>query len=116
MGCNYYLLGLQGKQRSNSVEYGHYAKKHLGKSSLGWPFMFFALSTFDSIKNVEKNIYKPNHFIIDEYNRTIDKKDFLEMMAKTYTGKAMDMYKERFKFPKSYACDDGFVFTTTPFS
>lgn len=64
MGTNYYLRERYCKHC------GRYDKLHIGKSSIGWRFLFSS-ELGKSYKDVMKVVEKHKGDIVDEYNKTI---------------------------------------------
>lgn len=78
MGTNYYAV----KKKPRIIKV--YDKIHLGKSSVGWRFLFQEqLKYFKNYKEFENFILNNKEFdIIDEYGQKIEPKELLELIAK----------------------------------
>lgn len=115
MGCNYYFIQFKKEPCSECSTEGQYTKLHLGKSSFGWAFLFQASEEVGNILDLE-NLLNENGIIIDEYNQTISKSDFLEKIARKQVKETKTPHDHVKVMPNSFLCGNGFSFTYTSFS
>lgn len=82
MGTNYYAVSKKPTYRSPI---------HIGKSSIGWKFLFHHVNSYENYFDGEElNTYEKweellknnNVIIMNEYDEVIDVNDFLELVAK----------------------------------
>lgn len=80
MGTNYYAIGKKST---------HNEPVHIGKSSLGWKFLFYKLKdyenhftheTIDTYWKWEKLLKNDDIQVINEYNEVIDFDSFIKMV------------------------------------
>lgn len=76
MGTNYY--GRLKKPIRRVIK--DYNEFHIGKSSIGWKFIFQANEHFKNFDEFKKWLENENYEIYDEYDRKQDKKDFLNFI------------------------------------
>jgi len=78
MGTNYFH---QKKKCENLISTGY--KKHIGKSSFGWQFLFRGYRDEDLVSYEKwiKELENPDKEIVDEYNETISLEAFKEMVG-----------------------------------
>lgn len=94
MGTNYYLV----KNRP-STDSG----LHIGKSSLGWRFLFHKPSIWDSDKPLntfeqwrdylKETTESGNYVILNEYDEVVSLDDFLKMVANKQNENKPDMFE-----------------------
>ena len=78
MGTNYYL-------KSNACkECGHcQSEKHIGKSSIGWKFLFRSHFQIQDFDEWVEELNDPFKLIYDEYGRKITLEKFLDLVNNT---------------------------------
>lgn len=122
MGTNYYLLK---SKHCEHCGHTHEDRKHLGKSSVGWKFLFQADAVTNFLEVTQIPIKYPDYKIIDEYDREMTHIEFLEMvMRKQIKAPAYDTesyYRDVIPGTKKpdnfeYYCDWGFRFCKQEFS
>ena len=107
MGTNYYGRLKKPKRKT----YLDYESFHIGKSSCGWKFAFQTNKYFTNFEEFKKWLEDDNFVIYDEYNRKVDKKEFLEkILNKQKDGESQSHYDE---YTKNI---DGFDFIENDFS
>ncbi len=74
MGTNYY--GRFKKPKKKVIL--DYEEFHIGKSSMGWKFCFQTNKHFKNFAEFKKWLEDDNFVIFDEYDRKVNKKEFLE--------------------------------------
>ncbi len=93
MGTNYYLLTDVCPTCGRCKE-----KLHIGKSAMGWRFLFHAIEgraeTFEQWKQL---ISAPNTKIITEYNEEISAQQFLFFVEQKQTSKPLTTRKYDFE-------------------
>lgn len=107
MGTNYYLKSIACKTCGHSQ-----TELHIGKSSMGWKFLFngndFYRSNFDSWMEEFKH---PNKQIYDENNQKLTLEEFLDIVEKKSEGKChLDS-----NFPAFYQDEKGYDFCRNEF-
>ena len=95
MGTNYYLV----KNRP-SVS----SSLHIGKSSVGWRFLFHKpsiwdtdrpLTTFEQWRDfLKESTENGSHVIMNEYDEIVSYDDFIKMVAIKQTEKRPDMFED----------------------
>ena len=107
MGTNYY--GRLKKPIKRIIK--DYKEFHIGKSSYGWKFCFQKSEYFKNFEEFKKWLEDDNYVIFDEYDRKVDKQEFLQMI--------LDKQKEENRQTDydSYTQNiDGFEFSDYDFS
>lgn len=94
MGTNYYLV-----KNKPSTDSG----LHIGKSSLGWRFLFHKppiwetdkpLNTFEQWRDYLKETTESgNYVILNEYDEVVNLDDFLKMVANKQNENKPDMFE-----------------------
>lgn len=80
MGTNYYLIKrIKCPHCGSDVPKSEDKEKHIGKSSAGWRFIFSS-QLGSNFEKVIEAIFRDEYCIIDEYEKTIDKVKFLNMV------------------------------------
>lgn len=84
MGTNYYLL------KDYCKCCGRYDKKHIGKKSCGWKFLFSTELGY-SKDSVLKMLRQNKDYIINEYNERVNYKDLLKTMKNSKEDRIHDV-------------------------
>ncbi len=96
MGTNYYI---------KCDECGH--ERHVGKSSVGWQFLFEKLEQYGSVKELREYIRDHKVTLVDEYGKTLS---LDELLRKVET-------KKRDRCSEGAVCDEeGYQFYDREFS
>ena len=119
MGTNYYLIK---EKHCDHCKHTHREKKHIGKSSAGWKFLFFA-GTAVNFKLMLKHILDDEYRIEDEYGAVVHRISFLDFVLEKQIGKkayTSESYAKEtnssFFDPHEYIDAWGFRFTDREFS
>lgn len=107
MGTNYFGKLKEPKKR---VVFD-FEEFHIGKSSCGWQFTFQKSEHFGNFEEFKKWLEDDRFEVVDEYNRTIDKKEFLEMIIKKQNEK-----EHQSNYDSYTKLIDGFNFSENDFS
>lgn len=94
MGTNYYLV-----KNKPSIDSG----LHIGKSSIGWRFLFHKLSIWEADKPLntfeqwrdylKETTESGNYVILNEYDEVVSLDDFLKMVANKQNENKPDMFE-----------------------
>lgn len=116
MGTNYYVT--KNKPSIESV--------HIGKSSMGWLFLFREHCQWDNAFSIEwrtykqvykwlyENVYKSKEYVImNEYDEIVMFNDFIDMINKKQKDKLCIQNGDNFKYCRDI---DGYRFSDTDFS
>ena len=107
MGTNYY-----GKlKKPKRKVYLDYEPFHIGKSSIGWKFIFQTNNHFTNFEQFKEWLKDDNFEIYDEYDRKIDKEEFLQHILNKK--KDENCQSQVDEYTKNI---DGFDFTDMDFS
>ena len=104
MGTNYYAI----KKKPRIVKI--YDEIHLGKSSIGWKFVFQEQEQYHNFEEFKDFILNNNEWIIkDEYGKEISPKELLKLIEE----KQKENNPDYFTWDKNV---DGYRFTDKDFS
>ena len=118
MGTNYYLVK---EKHCEHCGHTHKEEKHIGKSSAGWKFLFYA-KTAPNFKLMMKQILDDEYRIEDEYRAVVNKYTFFDFVlekqihTKAYTSESYAKETNSSFFdPHEYIDAWGFRFTHREF-